>query len=56
MVTSGMLRRATLERTEVSEERSASFIWVTGIGELGTTLAERTAVSEKRMASIIRVE
>jgi hypothetical protein len=28
-----------LERTNVSEERSASFIRVTRLGELGTTLA-----------------
>jgi hypothetical protein len=34
-----MLRRVALVRTDVSEERSASFIRVTRIGELGTTLA-----------------
>jgi hypothetical protein len=35
-----MLRRAALERTDVSEELSASsFIRVTRIGELGTTVA-----------------
>jgi hypothetical protein len=39
MVSSGMLRRVTLVRTDVSEELSASFIRVTGISELGTTLA-----------------
>jgi hypothetical protein len=39
MASSGMLRRVALVRTDVSEERSASFIRVTGIGELGTTLA-----------------
>jgi hypothetical protein len=39
MTSSGMLRRVALVRTDVSEERSASFIRVTRIGELGTTLA-----------------
>jgi hypothetical protein len=39
MAYSGMLRRVALVRTDVSEELSASFIRVTGIGELGTTLA-----------------
>jgi hypothetical protein len=34
-----MLRRAALARTDVSEELNASFIRVTRIGELGTTLA-----------------
>jgi hypothetical protein len=34
-----MLRRVALVRTDVSEERSSSFIRVTRIGELGTTLA-----------------
>jgi hypothetical protein len=39
MASSGMLRRVVLVVTDVSEERSASFIRVTRIGELGTTLA-----------------
>jgi hypothetical protein len=39
MVSSGMLRRVALVRTDVSEERNASFIRETRIGELGTTLA-----------------
>jgi hypothetical protein len=39
MVSSGMLRRVALVRTDVSEELRASFIRVTGIGELGATLA-----------------
>jgi hypothetical protein len=34
-----MLRRVALLRTDVSEELSASFIRVTRIAELGTTLA-----------------
>jgi hypothetical protein len=34
-----MLRRVAVVRTDVSEERSASFIRVTRNGELGTTLA-----------------
>jgi hypothetical protein len=38
MVSSGMLRRMTLVRTDVSEELSACFIRVTRIVELGTTL------------------
>jgi hypothetical protein len=39
MVSSGMLRSVALVKTDVSEEPSASFIKVTTIGELGTTLA-----------------
>jgi hypothetical protein len=39
MASSGMLRRVTLVRTDVSEERNVSIIRVTRIGELGTTLA-----------------
>jgi hypothetical protein len=39
MVSSGTLRRVALVRTDVSEELSASFIRVTRIGGLGTTLA-----------------
>jgi hypothetical protein len=38
MASSGMLHRVALVRTDVSEEFSASFIRVTRIGELGTTL------------------
>jgi hypothetical protein len=39
MVSSGMLRRVAVVRIDVSEELSASFIRVTRISELGTTLA-----------------
>jgi hypothetical protein len=39
MPSSGMVRYVALVRTDVSEERSASVIMVTRIGELGTTLA-----------------
>jgi hypothetical protein len=39
MPSSGMLHRVAFVRTDVSEEPSASFIRVTRIGELGTTLA-----------------
>jgi hypothetical protein len=39
MVSSGILRHVALVRTDVSEKLSASFIRVTIIGELGTTLA-----------------
>jgi hypothetical protein len=35
----GLLRRVALVRTDVSEELSAFFIWVTRISELGTTLS-----------------
>jgi hypothetical protein len=39
MASSWMLRRVALVRFDVSEEFSASFIRVTRIGEVGTTLA-----------------
>jgi hypothetical protein len=39
IVSSGMLRRVVLVRTDVSDQFSASFIRLTRIGELGTTLA-----------------
>jgi hypothetical protein len=46
MASSEMFRRVALVRTDVSEELSASFIRVTRIGELGTTLA---VTSNRRM-------
>jgi hypothetical protein len=39
MASSGMLQPLALIRTDVSEELSTSFIRMTRIGELGTTLA-----------------
>jgi hypothetical protein len=42
MSSSGMLRRVALVRTDISEELSSSFIKVTRVGELGTTLAVTT--------------
>jgi hypothetical protein len=44
MASSGMLRRVTLVITDVSEELSDSFIRVTIIGELGTTLVTANVV------------
>jgi hypothetical protein len=38
MACSGMLRRVAFVRTDFPQELSASFIRVTRIGELGTTL------------------
>jgi hypothetical protein len=52
MASSGMLRRVTLVRTDVSEKRSASFIRVTRICELGTTLAV-TSNRRKLCASVV---
>jgi hypothetical protein len=40
MASAGMLRSVALVKTDVSEELSASFIRVTRINELGTTVAE----------------
>jgi hypothetical protein len=45
MVSSGLLRRVALVRTDVSEEPGASFIRVTKIGELGT---KQAATSNRR--------
>jgi hypothetical protein len=46
IVSSGMLHRVALVRTDDSEELRASFIRVTTISELGTTLA---VTSNRRM-------
>jgi hypothetical protein len=45
MMSSGMLHRVALVRTDGSEELSAAFIRATKIGELGTMLA---ATSNRR--------
>jgi hypothetical protein len=39
MASSGMVRHVALVRADVSEELSTSFIRMTRIGQLGTTLA-----------------
>jgi hypothetical protein len=49
MVSSGLLRRVALVRTDASEEPGASFIRVTKIGELGITHA---ATSNRRTLGI----
>jgi hypothetical protein len=48
-----MLRRVALARTDVSEEISASFIRVTRIGELGTTVAARSVRRLLVAASVV---
>jgi hypothetical protein len=51
MSSSGMLRHVALVRTGVLEELSASFIRVTRISELGTTLA----VTSRILCSVRRL-
>jgi hypothetical protein len=51
MPSSGMLRRVALVRTDVSEERIASFIRVTRIGEQGTL----AVTSNRRTRSKIKL-
>jgi hypothetical protein len=55
MPSSGMLRRVTLVRTDILEELSPSFIRVTRISELGTTIVvtsnrrtQRIGISSQR--------
>jgi hypothetical protein len=55
MSSSGMLRRVAIVRADVLEERSPSFIRVTRIGELGTTLAvtsNRRTLSAKFLQNV----
>jgi hypothetical protein len=47
MPSSGMLRRAALVRTDVSEEHRASIIRATKIGELGTLVYQPTQATKK---------
>jgi hypothetical protein len=51
MVSSGMLRRVALLRTDVSEELSASFIKVTRISKLGTMLVTTMKTSNLKQIS-----
>jgi hypothetical protein len=52
LVSSGLLGRVALERTDVSDERTASIIRVTRIDELGTTLAVTSNRSTLRRTTI----
>jgi hypothetical protein len=54
MVSSGMLRRVALVRTDFSEDLCASFIRVTRTGELGTTLAVIERIQTVQFPQIIR--
>jgi hypothetical protein len=53
MPSSGMLRRVAVVRIEVSEERMASIVRMTRIGELGTTLAVSSNRSTLMMEAIL---
>jgi hypothetical protein len=53
MASSGMLRRVVIVRTDVSEEPSASFIRVTRISELRTTLAATSSVRRLLVAASV---
>jgi hypothetical protein len=56
MVSSVMLHRVALVRTDVSEELSASFIRMTRIGELGTTLDVTSTVPSSPILVILMKE
>jgi hypothetical protein len=55
MASSGMLRRVALVRTDVLEELSTSFIRVTRVGELGTTLTVTSNRLTLRSGLVARV-
>jgi hypothetical protein len=54
MVSSGLLRRVALVRTVVSEEPGASFIKVTKIGKLGTTLSVTVVPSSPTLVCLMK--
>jgi hypothetical protein len=56
MASSRLLRRVTVVRTDGSEERSASIIRVTRIGELGTTIAVTSNRRTLRGIDFVRFE
>jgi hypothetical protein len=53
MASSGMLRRVALVRTDVSEELSTSFIRVTRICELGTTVAVTSSLRQLLLTATV---
>jgi hypothetical protein len=54
MVSSGMLRRVAVVRTDVSEESSASIIRATRIGEIGTTQQHKLQLATDARARFLR--